>query len=98
MLLMEDPFPNLGGYDIDGEKIQEELVGGKAHVLWSQGSKSKRISYSTSHGETLAAINGTETASLVSLRIGELIHPCQKPTLQQLALLQERGCESLPVD
>jgi hypothetical protein len=78
--------------------MSEERFRGRAHVLWSQGSKSKRISYSTSHGETLAAINGMETESLVSLRISELILPDKKPSLQQLAALQERGNENLPID
>ena len=58
-------------------------------MLWSQGSRSKRISYSTSHGETLAAINGMESASLVALRVSELLLPDGKPSLQQLAALQE---------
>ena len=80
------------------KKDSEETFGGRAHVLWSQGSKSKRISYSTSHGETLAAINGMETSSLVSLRISELILPEEKPSLQRLAALQEGGNEELPID
>lgn len=97
MLLMEDRFPS-GNYEMDGEQIAEELSDVRAHVLWSEGSKAKRISYSTSHGGTLASINGVETSSLVSRRIGELSLPERKPTLQQLASLQERGNEELPVD
>ena len=53
--------------------------------------RAKRVSYSTSHSETLAAISGLETATLVSLRLAELLMPEKKPTLQQLAALQEKG-------
>ena len=98
ILLMEDRLPVTTSYEIDGIETSEELFGGRAHVLWSQGSRSKRISYSTSHGETLAAINGMESASLVALRLAELILPDRKPTLQQLAALQERGYDALPID
>eukprot|EP00435_Cladocopium_sp_Y103_P048511 s541_g14.t1 len=98
VLLAEDKFFQTSAYEIDGENVSEETFGGKAHVLWSQGSRAKRISYSTSHGETLAAINGMETSSLVSLRIGELISKSKRPTLQELAALQEHGNEELPID
>ena len=98
VLLAEDKFSQTSAYEIDGENVSEETFGGKAHVLWSQGSRSKRISYSTSHGETLAAINGMETSSLVSLRIGELISNSKRPTLQELAALQEHGNDALPID
>lgn len=75
-----------------------ELFGGNAHILWAQGNKSKRVSYSTSHGETLAAINGMESASLIALRLGELLVQEKRPTLQRLAALQEKGVPFLPVD
>ena len=88
---------NLDGsiHEIDG--YDPQIFGGPAHLLWAQGGKAKRISYSTSHGETLAAINGLESSSLVSLRLGELLMPDSKPSLAQLAALQE-GVPFLPVD
>ena len=95
---MEDKLYGIEDFEIDGSQINEETFGGRAHVLWSQGSRSKRISYSTSHGETLAAINGMESSSLVALRLAELMLPDRKPTLQQLAALQERGFDELPID
>ena len=85
-------------HDINGLHYDLELFGGPAHILWAQGNKAKRISYSTSHGETLAAINGLESSSLVALRLGELLMAEPKPTLAQLAALQERGVPFLPVD
>ena len=85
-------------HNIDGENSNPGIFGGPAHILWSQGNKAKRISYSTSHGETLAAINGLESATLVALRLGEILIAEPAPSLQQLASLQERGAPFLPVD
>jgi hypothetical protein len=85
-------------HTINGENVAEEIFGGTAHILFSHGSKAKRVSYSTSHSETLAAISGLEAATLVSLRLAELLMPEKKPTLQQLAALQEKGIPYLPID
>ena len=85
-------------FSISGEDFPCSRFGGSAHILWAQGNKAKRVSYSTSHGETLAAINGMESASLIALRLGELLVQERKPTLQRLAALQERGVPFLPVD
>ena len=75
-------------HTINGENVEEQIFGGTAHILFSHGSKAKRVSYPTSHSETLAAVSGLETATLVSLRLAELLMPEKKPTLQQLAALQ----------
>ena len=99
ILLMEDTLnfdPKI--HTINGLNINEEKFGGRAHILFAHGGKCKRVSYSTSHSETLAAISGLESASLVSLRLAEILHPTTKPTLQQLAALQEKGVPYLPVD
>ena len=85
-------------HNLNGLQFNPDHFGGEAHILWAQGNKAKRISYSTSHGETLAAINGMESASLVALILGELLVADSKPTLAQLAALQERGVPFLPVD
>lgn len=77
-------------HDISGLHCDPERFGGPAHILWAQGNKAKRISYSTSHGETLAAINGLESSSLVALRLGELPIKEKKPTLHQLAACKNK--------
>ena len=82
-----------------GTDVNEEVFGGPAHIsvcAWCQ--RPRRICYSTSHAETLAAISGLETSTLVSLRLAEILMKERKPTLQQLAALQEGGVEFLPVD
>ena len=68
------------------------------HILYVQGSRSKPISYSTSHAETVAAISGLEISSLVSIRLCEILAKIKKPSLQALAAAQERGCDFLPMD
>ena len=85
-------------HTISGLEVSEENFGGIGHILYAHGGKSKRISYSTSHAETRAAMAGLETSTLVSLRLAELLLPDKKPTLPKLAALQEQGVPFLPVD
>ena len=99
ILLMQDNLNfNSQVHSITGLEVSEEHFAGDAHILFSHGAKAKRTSYSTSHSETLAAISGLETASLVALRLAELLVPTEKPTLLPLAALQEAGAPFLPVD
>ena len=99
VMLMEDNVtPVEGQYDVTCDDLGAANHGGRAHILWSHGAKAKRISYSTSHAETLAAISGNEASVMVSVRISEVLHPSERPTLQQLAAIQEAGNPQLPVD
>ena len=99
ILLMQDNLNfNSQVHSITGLEVSEEHFGGDAHILFAHGAKAKQISYSTSHSETLAAISGLETASLVASCLAELLVPTEKLTLQQLAALQEAGLPLLPVD
>ncbi|CAE7420861.1 RE2 [Symbiodinium natans] len=81
-----------------GNDRETKLMGGRSHILWAHGAKAKRISYSTSHAETLAAISGLEASTMVSIRLAELLYVVKKPTIQGLVALQERGVPELPVD
>ena len=45
---------------------------GKGQLVAHSARKSKRISNSTSHGETLSAINGPQLVNLISLRYTEI--------------------------
>ena len=98
-LLCED---RLQGPSRDNEAelsdYQSNLLGGRAHIPWSHGAKAKRISYSTSHAETLAGIGGLEAGSLVAVRLAELHHVVGKPTVQNLLMAQEFGIKELPLD
>ena len=85
-------------HTVNGNVMAEERFGGVAHILSAHGARSKRVSYSTSHSETLAAMSGLETASLVALRLSEIFSKQLKPTLQELAALQEKGIPYLPID
>ena len=71
------------------------------HLLFAHGGKSKRVSYSTSHSETLAAIGGLEASSMVSTRLTELWTSDPKPSLKMLTKYQEGGPDAprlFPVD
>ena len=99
VLLCED---RMRDWPRDQEQTLEEadcrFLGGRGHVLWAHGAKAKRISYSTSHAETLAGISGLEAASLVSVRLAELFYLGRPASLQALIACQEYGVENLPVD
>ena len=99
VLLCEDRMKQ---FDREYEHVLDDqqckALGGRCHILWAHGAKAKRISYSTSHAETLAAVSGLESATLVSVRLAELLYSPQPPTLQSLIAQQERGIEGLPVD
>ena len=85
VLLMPDYLDlNKKIHTINGNEVSEKNFSGHARILFAHGGKSKRISYSTSHAETLAAMSGLEISTLVSLRLAELLLPDRKPTLQQL--------------
>ena len=58
------------------------LHGGVAHVVYAHGCKAKRVSYSTSHGETLSMVNGLESSKLCMLRLAEMMHPKNEPTIK----------------
>lgn len=68
------------------------------HLLYAHGGKAKRISYSTSHAETLSAIGGVEASSMVSVRLTELWIAVENPSLQTLTAYQEQGSRLFPVD
>ena len=75
-----------------------QLHGGVFHVLHSSGGKAKRVSYSTSHAETLSMVNGMETTTLIMVRLAEIMHKNHGLTIKQLIKIQENGCAELPTD
>ncbi|CAJ1354418.1 unnamed protein product [Effrenium voratum] len=58
----------------------------------------KRISYSTSHSETLAAVSAMEVATLVRLRLSEINFPKVMPTVKELIAIQEKGDINMSID
>ena len=70
------------------------------HVLTATSQKSKRISHSTSHAETLVCAKGVPTAQLVAMRLAEPELAMQLRAITPLALLdvQDRGLCPIPVD
>ena len=41
------------------------------HPLYSTGGKTTRVSHNTSHGESLAMLNGTQVGQLIANRVSE---------------------------
>ena len=80
----------------DDESVK--MHGGVMHVLHAHGGRAKRISYSTSHAETLSMVNGTESTTLVMVRLSGMMHISLKPTLKELVDIQENGNPALPSD
>ena len=64
----------------------------------ASGSKAKRISYSTSHAETLSMVGGMEASTLVMVRLAEFHHPKPQPSIKELIQVQEEGDPRLPID
>ena len=80
-------------------------LGGYAHCMGSRSGKSKRISHSTSHAETLSACTACSTAQMVAMRLTEIYSQFQPipqqphlTRLQQLIDMQDRGAYIIPID
>lgn len=99
VFMADDNFKN---YQINHEMVcTDETVkmhGGVMHLLMAYGAKAKRVSYSTSHGETLAMVGGIETGTLCMIRMAEIYHEEKRPTIKQMVEIQENGHPELPVD
>lgn len=85
-------------HEVIHDMVPEKQHGGGMHVLHAHGGESKRISYSTSHPETLSMVNGVESITLVMVRLSEMMHISIKPTLKGLVEVQENGNPALPSD
>lgn len=99
ILLADDKWK---GHHIDlEEEFDSQSVkahGGVMHVLHSHGAKAKRVSYSTSHAETLSMVNALESSILITTRLSELAHHLVSPTIAQLTEMQEHGNPTIPSD
>ena len=98
VVLMNDFINTNHNHVVADDDFARSTLSGKAQLLHVQSSKAKRVSYSTSHGETLAAINGLECVTLVSARLAEITYGPIRPSIQQLVAVQENGCWWFPAD
>ena len=98
VMLMEDKLYDAEEHIVCDDHQVMEFMNGTAQLLYAQSNRAKRVSYSTSHGETLAAINGLESSTLISTRLTEITYGSVRPTLQQLLAIQENGSDTFPVD
>ena len=72
LLVSEDRLKELhpDAWDYLPESASQYL-GGKCHLMLASSTKSKRISHSTSHAETLAGARGLPMAQLLAIRYCE---------------------------
>ena len=99
IMLMSDITPRV---DKNGFIPLEDSwkIGGYCHVIASSGHKSKRISNSTSHAETLSCVTSSLTAQMIALRITEILYGSWLKGSSRLNTLlewQDQGLFILPV-
>ena len=72
LALAEDRLPQINSDKKDFLSEEDTaLLGGRMHILAATSQKSKRISHSTSHAETLAAAKAIPIGQLGALRLAE---------------------------
>ncbi|CAJ1351761.1 unnamed protein product, partial [Effrenium voratum] len=98
ILLMADNINMEKEHYVADDSFAQNQLSGRAQLVYASSNKAKRISYSTSHGETLAAINGLENATLLSARFSEITTGGNKPSIHDLLAVQEHGARHFPVD
>ena len=82
-------------------KHTEHLTGGYTHRLTCFSKKSKRISHSTSHAETLACVSASHDGQLLALRFTELLSGiafADPRPLDRLLEVSDSACYTLPLD
>ena len=102
LLVSEDRLKDLrpDAWDYLPESASQYL-GGKCHLMLASSTKSKRISHSTSHAETLAGARGLPMGQLLAIRYCEheiVAQKQSKVTPLQLLSLQDEALVPLPVD
>ena len=100
--LGEDRIARIDTDKHDWLTIQQiEQLGGKFNSLIGLSNKSKRISHSTSHAETLAAAKTVPLAQIAALRLAEpeitMLHR-RKLSPLELMTLQDKALVPIPVD
>ena len=77
-----------------------QTLSGEFHVLHASSQKSKRISHSTSHAETLAAAKGIPMGQIIGLRLcePEVVHTYQVRRPLDLQEMLDAGRLPIPID
>ena len=92
---MEDKTREVQSHKDTVTKDTEHLLGGRTRRLICQSKRSKRISRSTSHAETLACVSTMQHKQLIALRYTEVLTGCcvgiRRP-LSTLMDINDRGC------
>ena len=101
-LLMSDSHEVVVGEGDIVAKTSVPHMGGRCHILLGTSRKSKRVSQSTSHGETVCAVTCSQDAQLVALRFTEIFGAAicgeAKLSLRSFMRLEAEGKYVLPID
>ena len=98
---MEDKTREVQSHKDTVTKDTEHLLGGRTHRLICQSKRSKRISRSTSHAETLACVSTMQHEQLIALRYTEVLTGCCVGIRRPLATLMDindRAAFLIPID
>ena len=100
-LLMSDHYQVCGSAEWIGAEYAQQMEG-HGHQLYSTGRKATRVSRSTSHGESLAMLNGIQVAQLIANRISEPFfshYLCPRvPTPMDCLTAQNLNLVLVPID
>jgi hypothetical protein len=110
-ILLKEDFKwhaNEGEHTFSNDDVGQ--MTGTAHLLYSGSHRSKRVSSSTSHAESLSAVSGQDITQVMALRLTEALgrrirgghtlfsKPTVRLSLKDLTQIQEDGLFVIPVD
>ena len=87
-------------HDTLDQVLATQLTGG-GHILAQQSRKARRVSHSTSHGETLAGVGGLALAQMIAIRYTEIFFKFlfhRLPVTHDLLKLELSGHYVFPID
>jgi len=98
VVVMHDDVPEVGRHvRLEHTTQHNQLLSGEAHSLGMFGRRARRISWSTSQGETLAGVGGQELGQMIAVRYTEVLNG-RAYTLAQITDIWAAGAYVIPVD
>ena len=99
LLISEDKLKTFEPDQLDYlPETATKQLGGKCHLMLASSTKSKRVSHSTSHAETLAGARGLPMAQLLAVRFCEHELVSQKQAkLSPLQLMTKQDDAKIPM-
>ena len=98
IMMIDDPGMEKKYLHIENAMIRKQPDMEEYATFYTHMGKAKRISYSTSRSETLAAVSAMEVATLVRLRLSEINFPKVMPTVKELIAIHGKGDINMSID